>query len=311
MRHAVHALPTPPPHTHTHTHRFLLIIAATAQRQGGDVQWLQPYWPALQQWYQFLITLLPFPQEQLSTDDFDGPLNNATNLAIKGVAAIAAYGYIYEQYTGNASGAAASYALAADYSNTMMQYAWVGAGADQHFMLGYLGSKGDCGNTSSWPMIYNALWLRLLGFNELLPNQAAVLAQQAAWYEANVMGVYGVPLNSRKSYTKDDWMTFLAATFYDSSPVPQPSSISASLLSKFYNWANVTTSREPLSDWINTDQATAVGFTARPVLGAMYAPVLVQQGPQLGLGRADDPALIRANAVFRRVHAERAAPSED
>lgn len=101
-------------------------------------------------------------------------------------------------------------------------------------------------------------------------------------------------------------MTFMAATFFDNAPVPQPSAISATLLTKFYTWANVTTSREPLSDWINTDSPTAVGFTARPVLGAMYAPVLVQQAAQLGLGRADDPALIRANAIFRAVHAERA-----
>jgi hypothetical protein len=136
----------------------LLIIAAIAQRQGGDLTWLEPYWPVIQTWYTFLITLLPFPQEQLSTDDFDGPLNNATNLAIKGVAAIASYGYILQQYTGNASGAAAAYALAADYSNTMMEYAWVGSGADAHFMLGYIGSKGDCGNTSSWPMIYNIIY---------------------------------------------------------------------------------------------------------------------------------------------------------
>jgi hypothetical protein len=52
----------------------MLIIAAIAQRQGGDLTWLEPYWPAIQTWYTFLITLLPFPQEQLSTDDFDGPL---------------------------------------------------------------------------------------------------------------------------------------------------------------------------------------------------------------------------------------------
>lgn len=25
------------------------------------------------------------------------------------------------------------------------------------------------------------------------------------WYSANVMNEYGIPLNSRKTYTKDDW----------------------------------------------------------------------------------------------------------
>jgi hypothetical protein len=183
----------------------LLIIAAIAQRQGGDLTWLTPYWSVLQTWYEFLITLLPFPGTQLSTDDFDGVLYNATNLAVKGVAAIAAYGYIYEGYTGDAAGAAAIYATAARYSSVMVQYAWHSNGTDSHFMIGYAGSQGDGGDPSSWPMLYNALWLRLLGFDALLPNQAALLAQQAAWYQANVMEEYGLPLNSRKTYTKDDW----------------------------------------------------------------------------------------------------------
>jgi hypothetical protein len=46
---------------------FLLVIAAVAQRQGGDVTYLQPYWPAIQAWIEFLVTLLPFPGTQLST----------------------------------------------------------------------------------------------------------------------------------------------------------------------------------------------------------------------------------------------------
>jgi hypothetical protein len=58
----------------------LLIIAAIAQRQGGDLSWLAPYWPAMETWYSFMAGLLPFPQEQLSTDDFDGPLYNAVGI---------------------------------------------------------------------------------------------------------------------------------------------------------------------------------------------------------------------------------------
>ena len=43
---------------------------------------------------------------------------------------------------------------------------------------------------------------------------AHLLIQQRDWYAANVMQKYGLPLNSRKTYTKDDWMTFLAATYF-------------------------------------------------------------------------------------------------
>ena len=85
------------------------------------------------------------------------------------------------------------------------------------------------------------------------------------WYAANKLEPYGLPLNSRKLYTKDDWQTFLAATFYDDQTPPQPSAFSATLFDKFYLWANTTTSRDPISDWTNTDQPTAAGFMVRGV----------------------------------------------
>lgn len=72
----------------------------------------------------------------------------------------------------------------------------------------------------------------------------------------------------------------------------------------FFAWANTTTSREPISDWTNTNIPTAVGFTARPVYGAMYAPMLVAQQSALGMGRADDAAVRHAREVFARVHGE-------
>jgi hypothetical protein len=230
---------------------------------------------------------------------------NATNLALKGVAAIAAYGYIAEKFTGNASAGTAYYTIAADYAATMVQYAWHDNGADSHFMIGYRGSQGDGGDPGSWPMLYNGLWLRLLGYTDLLPQQATYFDTMQAWYAANKLQQYGLPLNSRKLYTKDDWMTYLAAFYYNASGAP--SAFSATLFDKLYHFATETTSREPLSDWTNTDGPTAVGFSARPVYGAMYAPVLVAQAAQLGLGQATDPAVVRANEAFRAAHARRAA----
>jgi hypothetical protein len=227
-------------------------------------------------------------------------LYNATNLAVKGIASIAAYGYIAEKYTGNASAAAAAYATAVSYSQTMVQYAWNANGTDSHFMIGYKGSQKDGGDPTSWPMLYNALWLRLLGFEGLVP--APLLAAQRDWYAANVMQTYGLPLNSRKLYTKDDWMTFMAATFYDDASPPAPTPFSIALFHGFYRWANETTGRFPISDWTNTDSPTSVGFSNRPVYGAMYAPVLVTRAAELGLGRAGNPgdaSLERADAIFR------------
>lgn len=105
-------------------------------------------------------------------------------------------------------------------------------------------------------------------------------------------------------------MTFMAATYYTEGPNPQPSAFSNTLFDGFFNWANATTSREPVSDWTETTSPQAVGFSNRPVFGAMWAPALVANAASLGLGRAgrpDDAALAHANAVFERVWAERRA----
>ena len=188
----------------------LLVIAAIAQRQGGDLTWLAPYWPVMETWFSFMSGLMPFPQEQLSTDDFDGQLFNATNLAIKGVAAVAAYGYIVQQYTGDSARAAAIYAQAAGYGSVMVDYAWNPNATDPsqaHFMIGYKDSQSDGGVPTSWPMLYNALWLRIFGYTDLLPNQSYYLDTMRDWYSANVMNEFGVPLNSRKTYCipSDSW----------------------------------------------------------------------------------------------------------
>lgn len=361
----------------------LLVIAAIAQRQGGDLTWLAPYWPVMETWFSFMSGLMPFPQEQLSTDDFDGPLYNASNLAIKGVAAVAAYGYIVQQYTGDSARAAAIYAQAAGYGSVMVDYAWNPNATDPsqaHFMIGYKDSQSDGGVPTSWPMLYNALWLRIFGYTDLLPNQSYYLDTMRDWYSANVMNEFGVPLNSRKTYCipSDSWrmetelaapgvrapalalaahpinphlllfrtqcifpatrrmivrqralrarararlthphslassagMTFLAATFYTTESPPRPSDFSAQLHTKLFNWANETTGRDPFSDWINTESASAVGFEARPVMGALWAPMLVAEGPQLGLGHGAEAANAAFRAEHARIAAEKAAASQ-
>jgi hypothetical protein len=114
----------------------------------------------------------------------------------------------------------------------MMNYSWVDDAANSHFMIGYTGSQGDGGDAASWPMLYSILWLRLLGYDNLLPQQQQRLDAMRDWcvvrfisriivailhcitvisptsyycnftfrYHTNKLNVYGLPLNSRKKY---------------------------------------------------------------------------------------------------------------
>jgi hypothetical protein len=165
------------------------------------------------------------------------------------------------------------YAIAADYANVMVNYSWLNDAANSHFMIGYAGSQGDGGHTDSWPMIYSILWLRLLGYENLLPQQQQILGAMRDWYHNNKLNQYGLPLNSRKTYTKDDWSMFLAAAYYDAGSqqhAPQPSQFSTELFSRLFAFANDTQNRVPLSDWTMTEAPNVAGFAARPVYGAMY-----------------------------------------
>jgi hypothetical protein len=155
----------------------------------------------------------------------------------------------------------------------MVNYSWLDDAENSHFMIGYLGSQGDGGDHDSWPMIYSILWLRLLGYENLLPRQQQLLGAMRDWYRANKLNEYGLPLNSRKSYTKDDWSMFLAAAYYDEGTQdhpPQPSQFSTDLFSRLFAFANATQNRVPLSDWTMTETPDVAGFSARPVYGAMY-----------------------------------------
>ena len=70
---------------------LLIMLAAIAQRQQRDVTYLKPYWPALTQWAMYLNVSLPDPGEQLCTDDFEGPSPHNVNLALKGILGLASF----------------------------------------------------------------------------------------------------------------------------------------------------------------------------------------------------------------------------
>ena len=106
-----------------------------------------------------------------------------------------------------------------------------------------------------------------------------------------------------------------AAIFFEESGSPSP--FSAALLQRLYRFANTCLDRDPLSDWTYTNSPNIVNFIARPVYGAMFAPVLVAQqaagaawpwhahfSVEPWLADATGAAA-RANALFAHVHGER------
>lgn len=51
--------------------------------QTKNLTFLDPYWPLLKIWADFIVASLPDPGNQLCTDDFEGPSPHNMNLAAK------------------------------------------------------------------------------------------------------------------------------------------------------------------------------------------------------------------------------------
>ncbi|KAH8890031.1 DUF1793-domain-containing protein [Thozetella sp. PMI_491] len=226
---------------------MLILTLAYAQRTN-DNAYLSQHYAKLQQWTQYLVDDSLIPAEQLSTDDFAGHLANQTNLALKGIIGIAAMGQI-AQLTGNTD----------NYTVTAQDYIsqWYGFGINSgatpsHTELSY-------GNQTSWGLLYNLYGDKLLGLDLV---DASVYDMQSNFYPTE-MAQYGVPLDTRHTYTKLDWEAWAAAI---ASPDTR-----AQFYSHMATWVANTDSRVPLTDLYETVAGTFTGFKARPVVGGLFA----------------------------------------
>jgi hypothetical protein len=103
----------------------------------------------------------------------------------------------------------------------------------------------------------------MLGYDVFDPS---IALDEIAYYLTK-QNEYGLPLDCRRGYTKSDWIVWTATMSPDKATFEQ----FIKPLHKFYN---ETTSRVPMSDWVNTDNKSHVGFKARSVVGGYWIKML-------------------------------------
>ena len=235
------------------TGNMLLLLAAVA-KMDGNAEFAGQWWPTLLKWAEFLKSKGFDPENQLCTDDFAGHLAHNINLSAKAICGLGAFGMMAEMK--------GEKALAEEYQKLAKEYAarWVKEAADgDHFKLTF-------DKPGTWSQKYNLVWDRILGLN-LFP---AEVAQKEMAYYKKIQNTFGLPLDSRKDYTKLDW-TIWTATLTGSQADFE------ALVGPVYKYLNESESREPMSDWYDTKTGKVVGFISRPVVGGVFIKALYDE----------------------------------
>jgi hypothetical protein len=232
------------------TANMLMMLAALEHRKSKVD--LSAYWKIYVQWADYLISALPDPENQLCTDDFEGPIPHDSNLALKGILGISSFAQMcqnrgnttcYDYYMKVATGFAAKWVTLSNPDNS------------NHYRLRY--------DQPGWSLKYNMLFQYILG--QKVFNQS-VIDMEIAFYKTN-LHAFGIPLDLRSDYTKLDWQSWIAAMGTDAD--------FKTILHAIYRFANETPDRVPLSDWYFTSTAKQRGFQARTVVGGVYAKMIV------------------------------------
>src|ERR1041385_8388943 len=88
-------------------------------------------------------------------------------------------------------------------------------------------------------------------------------------YYKKIQNPYGLPLDNRRDYTKLDWITWTATLTENRADFE-------ALIEPIIRFINETPDRSPLTDWYQTKEPRKVGFTARPVIGGVFARMLYE-----------------------------------
>ena len=225
---------------------MILMAYAYARAEGGERSraYIEKHMPTLRKWARYLLDKGVDLDTQLCTDDFAGHLGRNVNLAIKACEALYAMG----EMTGEDSYREAARANARELTRL--------AANDSGMMLCL--DKPD-----SWSLKYNMVWDVVAGF-ALFDEE--VRAREVATYAARANS-FGVPLDSRRGFTKSDWMLWAGALDDTDASTRRMAALLCAFLDN-------TRNRVPMTDWFETETAVCCEFRHRTVQGGLWMPVL-------------------------------------
>lgn len=235
----------------------LILLADALAHAQGNPHVAQTYWPLFSKWAAFLREKGLDPENQLSTDDFAGHLAHNANLSIKAIDALGAYADLARAL--GKTDVADDYRHAAEEMAAQWQTMAIDHQGGNHYKLAF-------DKPGSWSQKYNLVWDDLLGLH-LFP--AKIKEVETRFYLTHE-NRYGLPLDSRKDYTKLDWEVWTATLAGSQADF-------ARQIAPLARWMNETTSRVPLTDWYDSRTGLQEAFQARSVVGGVFIKALTDE----------------------------------
>ncbi|EDQ89518.1 uncharacterized protein MONBRDRAFT_25237 [Monosiga brevicollis MX1] len=236
---------------------FLMLLATVQRTKSADFFYPQ-HWDLLTTWAEYLNASLPYPANQLCTDDFTGRLANNTNLAAKGIVALEAYVQLCHLVGAPNCEALAPYPA---YFAHIWETQALDTEPTPHYRLAY-------NMTGTYSLKYNLLWQHILDMEGPF-NYSTVASNEFAYYRS-VQNQYGTPLDERHTWVMFEWLAW-ASCFASSKSDFQ------ALFEPTFDAYNASSSRVPMTDLYDsiTADASMNGFFARPVVGGVYAKLIL------------------------------------
>lgn len=225
----------------------MIILTALTE----DIALMRENKDLLKKWSKYLIDNGLIPESQLCTDDFAGHLAKNANLAIKAIIGIKAYASILEKLGDKDS---------ATYLQTAKEYTaqWLALYVKDGKSVLALDLPDD-----SYSLKYNLAVDALLG-EPLFTDE---FKEKEVDYYLTKANRYGIPLDTRKTYTKSDWLLWTATLTKDLEK-------RKTIIRMLVYYLTETEDRVPFSDWYYADTAKYSLFRNRSVQGGLFMPLL-------------------------------------